>query len=347
MIAVECKAPFSASLDSLEEDGLKVEEDQASSLGAQDRLPQALRNMLPAAYYEKAAGTLVSPEDSLPSFLGVDLDVSRLSNMFESLWWAGRPLHARSLCRQRMLKRDIVLTEQTDLHLLWFDSTIFIKPLPRYLCSQRFWMSHICNDQELFADACGFLLSYTWLICHESDFAIARELELIPSVKWSQWRTFIQDVRKHLNDLPFESINRRYLYGELRLNRLNIIYRFRGHNNEGAIMRGYLWGHHTYATWFNRNFAWIVVLFVYITIILTAMQVGLATTRLQPSKSFQDASYGFAVFSILLPLIVGGLVTAASLFLAAYYVRATRALVRPRKEQWGREARNGGPLSKA
>ena len=43
---------------------------------------------------------------------------------------------------------------------------------------------------------------------------------------------------------------------------------------------------------------------VYIAIVLTAMQVGLATTKLGHDQAFQQASYGFMVFSILAPLIV-------------------------------------------
>jgi hypothetical protein len=43
---------------------------------------------------------------------------------------------------------------------------------------------------------------------------------------------------------------------------------------------------------------------VYITIVLTAMQVGLATHRLCNDDRFQNASYGFTIFSILTPLIM-------------------------------------------
>lgn len=38
------------------------------------------------------------------------------------------------------------------------------------------------------------------------------------------------------------------------------------------------------------------------TIVLTAMQVGLATNELQSSQMLNRASYGFAVFSIVAPL---------------------------------------------
>ncbi|KAF2462923.1 uncharacterized protein BDR25DRAFT_308060 [Lindgomyces ingoldianus] len=44
------------------------------------------------------------------------------------------PLH-----RQRVKGREIVLTEEPRLHLVWIHDRIFAKPLPRYLLSQTFW----------------------------------------------------------------------------------------------------------------------------------------------------------------------------------------------------------------
>jgi hypothetical protein len=43
---------------------------------------------------------------------------------------------------------------------------------------------------------------------------------------------------------------------------------------------------------------------IYITIVLTAMQVGLASEELMHNRGFNRAAYGFTVFSILAPLIV-------------------------------------------
>lgn len=54
----------------------------------------------------------------------------------------------------------------------------------------------------------------------------------------------------------------------------------------------------------ERNFAWALTAIVYITIVLTAMQVGLGTHQLKDDVGFNRASYGFTVFSILAPLIV-------------------------------------------
>jgi hypothetical protein len=47
---------------------------------------------------------------------------------------------------------------------------------------------------------------------------------------------------------------------------------------------------------------------VFVVLVLTAMQVGLATERLQSNAAFQQASYGFAIFAILGPMCAFGLV---------------------------------------
>jgi hypothetical protein len=72
-----------------------------------------------------------------------------------------------------MIGRQIAITERAHLHLLWGDSTIFLKPLPDYLMTYNMWHDLLCREQGLFEDANGFLLSYMWLICHKSDLKIA------------------------------------------------------------------------------------------------------------------------------------------------------------------------------
>jgi hypothetical protein len=42
-----------------------------------------------------------------------------------------------------------------------------------------------------------------------------------------------------------------------------------------------------YTVFFNYNFGWVLLPFIYMTIILTAMQVGLGTDKLQRNKRFQ------------------------------------------------------------
>lgn len=69
-----------------------------------------------------------------------------------------------------------------------------------------------------------------------------------------------------------------------------------------------------YGSFLRDNFAVLASSTVYSAVGLTAMQVGLATEKLQNDKAFLLASYGFTVFSIIGPLVVTGMV-----ILALYY----------------------------
>lgn len=121
----------------------------------------------------------------------------------------------------------------------WSKSTIYVKPFPRYLGDHEFWTAHLCELKELHEIAGGFVFSYTWLISFESDFDIALELNLIPPMLWTQWRAYIQGVRRTIDVGTLSWINRRYLYGELRLHRLNWTYRFNGRPRNKSLLRSY------------------------------------------------------------------------------------------------------------
>jgi hypothetical protein len=268
------------------------------------------------------------PEECLDDFYKDDLNISRLNDIHDWLWLAGRPEPARPLHRQKMLRREIVIVEQADLHLVWDGSRIFIKPLPRYLLFPDFWAKSN-TKKELQESARGFMRSYSWLIRYESDFAIATELHLVPAeLKWPRWRQLVAEC--YQKDMPvFDSanVNKRYCYGELRQGRLNYIYRIA----RGSIIRGYEFGYNQYGTFFSRNFAWMITVFAYVTIALVALQVGLATDRLGKDPDFQRASYGFGVFSLLLPIIVTCLALAIFVLIFVNNFIQTRNVVKERK----------------
>ena len=249
---------------------------------------------------------LINPanSDHLREYLGKDLDVSRLNKIHKHLWFAGLPRCARPLHHQLVIDRKIMITEQADLHLLWRDDRLHLKPLPDYLLSYDVWEGTLTRHSNLSENAKGFLLSYLWLIRQKSDFLIAQRENLISGdLTWDDWVSFSTAVFPNIFSKNLDGINPRYLYGELRLGRVNLIYRLcRNTRNFGTFVRGYSYGYHTYASFITRNFAWVLTVIVYITIVLTAMQVGLATTELQTSKLFNRASYGFTIFSIMAPL---------------------------------------------
>ncbi|KAK3935925.1 hypothetical protein QBC46DRAFT_40663 [Diplogelasinospora grovesii] len=254
-----------------------------------------------------------------------ELDLRRLNKISDWLWVAGRPMPPRPLHHQLLLSRAIFVTEQMDMHLVWTTGRIFLKPVPRFLLEPRFWTDCLscrpdclcstdadearprggareCTHRRLWKGALGFLFSYAALICHESDFLVARDKHLLPAeVAWPAWRTFVKQLdTEHI----YQKIDGRFVYGELRLSRLNKIYLL----SRRPFLRGYMSQWRQYGTFFQDNFAWLASAVVYVGIVLTAMQVGLATKSLADNDAFQSASYGFTVFSIVGPLAATGLI---------------------------------------
>ena len=328
--------PFSRSVELASDNELSVPSKNIIN-GPLSSFPLEYDTLLPAMYFAGVDTTLI-PEDDIPKFLNYDLDVARLNYIHERLWLAGRAMNYKPLHRQKMMNRQIIITEQTDLHLTWANSTIFIKPFPRYLGNYEFWIAHLCGNKTLHEKACGFLFSYTWLITYESDFHLALEMNLLPQISWTQWRAYVQSARKVMDmDLP-NGINQRYQYGELRLQRLEWIHRFWGRPQHGSFVRGYYSNYHTYRSFFVQNVAWVFGAFVFVTIILTAMQVGLATEHLQSSERFQAASYGFAIFAMIALVTVIGVVAMFFFSLFFYNLVITLIYRREREKKWsGRE----------
>lgn len=98
-------------------------------------------------------------------------------------------------------------------------------------------------------------------------------------------------------------VNRRYRYGVLRLDRLNTIYRSRYFVSH--FMRGYFYGYRPYTPFFERRFSWALIPFgVFLTVILSAMQVGTGLPDLGTNQAFLDASNGFVIFSMVCVLVV-------------------------------------------
>jgi hypothetical protein len=228
----------------------------------------------------------------------VELQTARLDDIKQYLWLAGLPRCGRPLHRHHLLGREIFITEDPNEHLIWHKTRLFVKPLPVFLLDLDCWTSKICKSKELHEAACGFLLSYAWLVRHESDFRIAREKGLLPSViHWTAWTEFINEFLEHIDLESLSGVSPRYQYGELRLSRLNKIYcltRFTWRN----FLQGYMSTSTWYQDFFARNFAWLLAAFAIMSVALSAMQVVLATTK--GGEAFENASYGFAIFFLFL-----------------------------------------------
>ncbi|KAH7063890.1 hypothetical protein BKA63DRAFT_497165 [Paraphoma chrysanthemicola] len=255
-------------------------------------------------------GNKVTLANDTPSeFLKAELDLSRLNRIHGHLWMAGRPMRARPLHRYKMMGFDVLYTQQMDLHLLKFSTKLLLKPLPEWILSADFWTKHLCGDIALHKSACGFLLSYVWLVTTPLDLKLAHDLTLIPSfITWHWWKDFVRDFLADGNvDInTLAQVNKRYQFGDLRLGRINTTYRIRFFYSH--FVRGYLYGYNRYVVFFQRNFSWILIVFVFFSLVLSAMQVGTGLKELEDNHAFLKASYVFVVFSIVSVVAVLGVV---------------------------------------
>lgn len=277
--------------------------------------------LLPASS-QTSQHLLIRPTEDIQSFLKKDLSVDRLNHIHQYLWLAGRPMPPKPLNFQIATSRDIVADQRIDMHLVWeHPQRLHLKPLPRYILDAEFWAAnlmtcegpcctqaqrnHISPDpvttctKDIYKCALGFLYSYISLVRFECDLAIAHEHHLVPKdVTWEKWLRFVHQLLDKGATNP-SNVNLRYRYGELRLSQLNKIYAFR----YASPLRGYQFTYQTYGELFRDYLGPLTAGTIYIALVLTAMQVGLATSRLGENASFQNASWGFTIFAILGPLI--------------------------------------------
>lgn len=252
-----------------------------------------------------------------------DLSVERVENVFPHLWVVGRPFPPRPLNIQRVLNREIIATTDPSLHLVWTSKKMFVKPLPRYIVSKDFYKRNSIrpSPESIGGLALGLLHSYIALVPTELDFALACDAKLFhEGYTWKDWKDLTGCIHQ---DHPAESghdtiyryIPRRYVHGELRLSRLDYLYR--------CFQRSWLHGYSPatsktrYVDFFTDNLAFITVATVYVALVLSAMQVGFETD-LTKHESFKKASYGFTIFAIFSPVIaVGAIVTVVLLVFMA------------------------------
>ncbi len=287
---------------------------------------------MPATYHYYAAArkrAVGDPAEDTPAFLRRELSLGGLPGLLKHLWFAGAARPAMPLHSHVARGREIVVWDQMDMHLLWTnEGRLFVKPVPRFLLSPAFCQSNLqcpsgCTCQDPAANACrgiprrvalGFLYTYAChLISSETDFHLANEKRLLPRkehdepIAWSDWKTLARELLHTLAHNPAATIHPRFNHAELRLSRLNTLSRL-------TTFHPYVRGRHSYGSFFHDNLEWMAAATVFVAVVLTAMQVGLATDRLRGDVAFQQASYGFTVFAILAPIGVFALVVLRALF---------------------------------
>lgn len=302
------------------------------NLSSAQNIPKPVHDGLPVLT-QLRNNTIIQPTKDVAHFIAYELDLSRLNVMVDhSLWLAGRIGNVQCLHRQRLIGRRIVICEQLDLHLLWKDDAIFVKPLPDWILDLDFVRNEVSKNADALAAVNGFLMSYARLINYKSDFRIAKDEHLLPdAMEWENWQSLVEErLAPLIADIVAGRVScaARFKFGELRLSRINMIYRYHPAYRLKHLFRGFHRGNETYKSFLHRNFAWLIAVFAYITIVLAAMQVGLGTQQLRANTSFNKASFGFTAFSILLPVAALGSGFAVSLILTVYHVSATRRHLR-------------------
>lgn len=210
------------------------------------------------------------------------------------------PLH-----HQRVKGRQIVITEDPGLHLVWIHNRIFLKPIPRYLLSFPFWerfLSEVPNVpptqdqirlQRIRQAALGFLRSYSHLITSETDFILATDpsLRLLPdNVDWHQACRFLAS----LITVPDDAVSQRYHYGELRLTRLNFYAPFLFHRFSYVYLRG------QYSDYFGQFYGTILFAFAVITTFLNALQLGVGVEQIHAQwAAFRRVSRWVSVIALV------------------------------------------------
>jgi uncharacterized membrane protein len=241
-----------------------------------------------------------------------------------------------------MMGFEILYTQQMDLHLLKFSNQLLLKPLPEWMLDYEFWKKNICVNRDFHESAWGFLVSYVWLLTTPLDLKLAHDNALIPLfITWPWWKAFVKDFYGRIDMEALDGVNKRYQFGDLRLGRINSIYRTRYMFTH--FVRGYLYGYNRYEVFFQRNFSWILIVFVFFSLVLSAMQVGAGLPQLQDNDTFLSTSYGFVVFSIV---ACGAVLLAVSLiFVVIFFFNMVAAISHDKRMKRKRNKRVLGRMT--
>lgn len=222
----------------------------------------------------------------LPAYLQSEFTTPDLDKVAPHLWLVATQdsSHIAPLTKQLVRGRHPVITENPNLHLVWVNDRIYIKPIPKYLFSHAFWEFYLpsrpdslpsssspgdIHQDTVYRAALGFLRSYAYLVRHRSDFRIAtrEEYALIP--KGIKYADFVQFIAR-FQAAPDDAVSPRYHFGDLRLSRLNFwakffLGRFTFHKM-----------HQQYSGQFKQYYGPLLFIFGFLSVALSAMQVVLA-----------------------------------------------------------------------
>lgn len=219
----------------------------------------------------------------LTDFLWGEFCSDDVDRMAPHLWMMSQQSSANisPLHRQRVKRREIVVTEDPKLHLVWMYDRIFIKPLPKYLLSDNFTRKYLLSSSslpsplllrpnqktEIRAATLGYLRTYSLLIRYESDLRIAQDKNLCLVPREMCWPQFCNFTRQYLPTTSDADVSERYRFGEIRLTRLNFYSKF--FLRKSAYQRMYS----SYGAYFSRFYGPLIFIFGSLSTQLSTMQV--------------------------------------------------------------------------
>lgn len=239
-------------------------------------------------------------------FLQREMMTADLNRMAPHMWLIAKPSsdHCSALHEQIVRNRNIVITENPELHLCWIDHKVFVKPILRYLLSWAFWQHYMYSHDadphsnsearsNLIEAVLGYMRSYYFLVRHESDFRIAIKEHLIPET--TKYEDFMMLIL-NFGNVQDSQVSPRYRFGELRLRRLN---------QWSRILLGKPYFHKIawqYADYFAQYYAPYLFVFSIFSVALSAMQVGVSAQT--DWQSFFSVSAWFSVATLLVVCVV-------------------------------------------
>lgn len=241
----------------------------------------------------------LSDKNAVLDFLEKEMWSPDLEQIADNLWWMSKqdsasisPLH-----RQKVKRRKIIVTEEPKLHLVWMYDQIFIKPLPKYLLSHKFWTVYLCQLDtprtrsrldRIRRAALGYLRTYYHLVRYESDFRMAmgqgdagadNPRLLPPGITWEQFCAFSSDFAL----IRDSDVSGRYAYGEIRLTRLNFY---------APLLLGrrdFQRVEYQSSAYFARLYSPLLFVFGIFSLVLSGFQVALAAEQVAPTVRDQSA----------------------------------------------------------
>lgn len=239
--------------------------------------------------------------------------------------------HISPLHHQAIRGRDIVLTENPQLHLVYYYDKIFIKPIPRYLLSYAFWQYLGNQSNALREAAIGFMRTYSYLVQYESDFILAQSKGLLPRNDIITFESFARFVNA-FDGFTDEDVCPRYSYGELRLTRLNFYTR---------ILLRKLAFHPVNVQWgtvLNGFVTPLITIFAIASVVLNAMQVYLAVSNLSvvsENAALVGASQWFSVVVLIFSAALTGILLCLITFFFFHGIWFARSILYKKKKDVG------------